>query len=130
MSQSKIDTRWVPVLNGDIFCSPGCGFKCTKKSYDQTVKRVNELCGNLGSNWIPRVWENGGWHYTAKLIVPDGYIEIYPRKGENYWVDSRLPGQFYVTTNNVSKGIDAVLNQAKLEADKTLKILADLSCRR
>ena len=56
---------WTPVLNGDTYCSPRCGAKCTKADYDLCVTRANRLCKLLGEGWETRVWENLGWHYEV-----------------------------------------------------------------
>jgi hypothetical protein len=61
-----IELSWEPVRNGEIYCSPACGSGCTIDSYLQTVEDANRLCKELGPGWFPRVWENLGWHYSAK----------------------------------------------------------------
>ena len=57
--------RWTPVLNGKTFCSPACGFKCTKAAFDAATDGARSLVNQLGSGWEPRVWENLGWHFEA-----------------------------------------------------------------
>jgi len=54
-----------PQLEGDVYCSPWCGFKCAKAAYDRAVKEGDELAERMGDGWTSRVWENGGWHYEA-----------------------------------------------------------------
>lgn len=58
---------WTPVRDGDVYCSPRCGFRCTWQAYQDAVAGANALCALLGApgEWKPRVWENGGWHYEA-----------------------------------------------------------------
>lgn len=59
-------SRWAPVLDGDIFCSPACGFRCKKADYDRALTSANALAATLGPGWAPEVWENGGWHWEAR----------------------------------------------------------------
>ena len=60
------DERWTPVQDGDIYCSPACGFKCTLQAYSAAVRACADLCATMGAGWEPRVWENAGWHYEAR----------------------------------------------------------------
>lgn len=57
---------WNPVLDGEVYCSPACGFKCTKTAYDIAVARADEMVAVLGDGWEPDVWENCRWNYAAK----------------------------------------------------------------
>ena len=54
-----------PVRQGDIYCSPRCGFCCTRAAYDQAVQEAAELAERMGEGWTPRVWENWGWNYDV-----------------------------------------------------------------
>lgn len=88
--------NWIPVLRGEVYCSPACGGNettCTKAKYDQAVKKSNALAKRMGRGWQTKVWENLGWYYK----VFNGILEIYPpqRKGDTYsgWVQS-LPAQY------------------------------------
>lgn len=67
---------WVPVLRGEIFCSPACGGRCTKAAHDLAMKNAIELAARLGAQWKPVVSENLGWHY--KVISPCGRIKVHP----------------------------------------------------
>ena len=60
------ELSWEPVRNGETYCSSACGGDCTIDSYLQAVENANRLCKELGPGWFPRVWENLGWHYSAK----------------------------------------------------------------
>lgn len=122
------DARRTPVLKDDKYCSPWCGCGCTKKAYDDAVEKSNQLCKQLGVNWKPRVWENCGWHYTVKLSVKNGYIEVHSRSANgNYWIDSRLPEQFEVTTSDIHKGIKQVLNKSYSESEKSINTVNELN---
>lgn len=58
-------SRWTPVLNGNVFCSPACGAKCKLADYEKAVKAADSLVSVLGSGWEPHIWENCGWHYEV-----------------------------------------------------------------
>lgn len=58
--------RWTPKLNGAVYCSPACGFKCKKADFDRAMDGAAALVRQLGAGWSPSVWENGGWHFEAK----------------------------------------------------------------
>lgn len=68
----ELDKRWIPVLNGAIFCSPSCGAKCTKSAYDEALRMSNEIALELGENWMPQVFENLGWYWK----VTKGSMEV------------------------------------------------------
>jgi hypothetical protein len=57
--------RWTPVRNGEVYCSPACGHKCTYKAFEYATAGAAALIAELGEGWMPRVWENGGWHFEA-----------------------------------------------------------------
>lgn len=58
--------RHIPI-NGPngTYCSPACGFKCTRHAYERAMREADALAIRLGPGWEPRVWENWGWHYEA-----------------------------------------------------------------
>jgi len=123
----KEDKRWIPVLKGKQYCSPACGFGCTKKDYDSAINKSNDLCKELGKNWTSEVWENGKWNYAVILQLNDDiYIKIYEKSGGTFWLDSRLPGQVYTTTKNMKEGINSILKEAEEYAELTLKNITQL----
>jgi hypothetical protein len=79
-----------PVLSDDgkVFCSPWCGFKCTKAAHDRAVLEADLLCKALGPGWTPEVWENTGWNYAAHM----GGAKVTPNKN-----GSTLAGTYTVT---------------------------------
>ncbi|NRF83817.1 hypothetical protein HQ619_07740 [Burkholderia gladioli] len=56
---------WTPRLTGKIYCSPACGFGCTKDDFDRASALAYAFATNLGSGWQAHVWENGGWHWEV-----------------------------------------------------------------
>lgn len=59
-----------------IRCSEWCGFGCTQAAFDQATKEASEMVARLGPGWTARVWENGGWHYSAVKGVAEVHANI------------------------------------------------------
>lgn len=88
MKTTNID-RDKPVRNGAIYCSPGCGAKCTWKAFIAAKKRGRELARLLGPSWKAEVWENLGWHYAAKSSV--GTVHHFGKT--HFWADLNADGR-------------------------------------
>lgn len=63
---------WKPVRKGPIYCAPACGGKCTHAAFEQATRNAGILVRHLidagyGNRWVPRVWENLGWHWGAEV---------------------------------------------------------------
>jgi hypothetical protein len=71
--------RTTPVLDGLVYCSPRCGFQCTRKAFDRATTEAAHLAHRLGPGWKPHVWENCGWHYEVSML--DGLVEVRPTLG-------------------------------------------------
>lgn len=56
---------WTPVAQGDAYCSPACGSSCTRAAYERANAEAAALAQRLGPRFVPRVWENMGWHWAA-----------------------------------------------------------------
>jgi hypothetical protein len=95
------ELSWVPVRNGDIYCSPACGAKCLIDEFLQAQKEAEWLVAELGNSWTPRVWENMGWFYSAKYSQNSLEMEMHPN-GEKYWCDLRFPGIYQIIADNGS----------------------------
>ncbi len=78
-SDEAFGKGWTPVLKGLIYCSPRCGYSCTKAAYDKAVHDARELGLKLGHGWVTRVWENCGWHYAAHK-GPDEFVQVLPTR--------------------------------------------------
>lgn len=70
----EVDQRWIPLLRGDIFCSPSCGGNCKKSAYDEALQKSNAVASLLGEGWTPQIYENLGWYWQ----VVKGNIEVIP----------------------------------------------------
>ena len=57
--------RWTPIRDGAVFCAPACGHKCKLADFERATASATALVAELGEGWLPRVWENGGWYFSA-----------------------------------------------------------------
>lgn len=104
------------IRKGAIYCSPRCGKGCTHKEFLTAAEKANELCKQLGPQWEPVVWENLGWHYSAKFAT----FSVYPSGRGLYWADLNVDGTQYEAhgetprdaVNNVRGKINAFINKA------------------
>lgn len=104
--------RWVPVLNGDIYCSPACGGKCKKSAYDQAVVDSNEMASLLGAGWKPIVFENLGWYWK----IEKGDLELRPALPEGCFsatLQFQLESNYYFSAKDADprKAIQNVRSQ-------------------
>lgn len=65
------ESGWTPRRAGKVYCSPRCGGGCTWSAYDKAIRESSDLCATLNADlsqddWMPRVWENLGWHWEVK----------------------------------------------------------------
>ena len=74
MKRSKLS--WKPIWKGKTFCSPACGYGCTRAAYKQAWLDAKELASQLGWEWRTRVWENMGWHY--EVVSASGCWKVSP----------------------------------------------------
>lgn len=84
IAAAKDEKRWTPIRRGPVYCSPGCGFKCTWAAHQEAhrkgallAKRLNE---KMGPGWKYEVWENWTWHYKAVFnprpnVVGSDYVD-------------------------------------------------------
>jgi hypothetical protein len=56
-------------LGGGVYCSPRCGYKCTRVGHDRALNEARMMASRLGEGWEGSVWENCGWHAQAKKGV-------------------------------------------------------------
>jgi hypothetical protein len=71
----SIGDEWTPRLVGNVFCSPACGGDCKKADFDNSTEAARMLAAQLGRGWIPRVWENLGWHFEVNKGVATVSLE-------------------------------------------------------
>lgn len=80
------DSDRLPVLmSGGTYCSPRCGFGCTKAAHDRADAEGRALAEKLGAKWSHHVWENGGWHYKVKCGVIDLHVSTRGSKIRSDW---------------------------------------------
>lgn len=107
------EDRWVPVLKGDKYCSPGCGTGCTLAEFNRAKKGAEILQKRMGDGWKIRIWENCGWFYQ----VSKGDVVVHaPRdKGGEYWIDLKVNGVYQIELSHKSpvKGYKLALDRAR-----------------
>ena len=74
-----VPDEWTPIHDGETYCSPACGARCTRAAFDAATAQVQALVAELGEGWEQEIWENLGWHFEAKKrgaivsVEEDGY---------------------------------------------------------
>lgn len=101
---------WKPVRKGETYCSSACGSGCTWKAYREAVQNAERLAKTLGQFWKPRVWENLGWHWAARLELPCNLeggrstADVHPSVvGGTYWCSIVLAGEQSCATAHMPK---------------------------
>lgn len=107
---------------GRVYCSTACGKGCTFAEYQRAKQHGRALAKRLGKGWKPRIWENLGWHYTAKR----GPIEVYPRI-KSYWANLILVGkQFTGEAREPELAVIRAIDKAKEVVAALTNALASL----
>lgn len=77
---------WIPVLKGNVYCSPRCGGRCKHSDFLKVTEMAKALALELGSGWKPRVWENLGWHASAEHRTVNAAVHpnVYNGKVESH----------------------------------------------
>jgi len=60
------------------------GIRCSDEcaEFEGAVCNAKALVKALGTGWVPRVWENSGWHFAA--VTRCGRMKIHVREYRNY----------------------------------------------
>lgn len=118
------NSGWTPIKNGEEYCSPLCGGKCTYSAYLRAIENGDKLASQAGKGYTRVVRENVGWHFSA--IDSSGHMKVYRDGNRNY---SALfgglgPGGIYTGRGSTAKSaiIDAI-NKAKKHRDTIDKYL-------
>lgn len=122
---------WAPIRSGDIYCSPGCGGKCTWASYTLASKEAETLAKRLGRGWKPVVHERAapGWNNKAESAC--GQIGVYWIKGRSFQVyEAHFNGFSYADKKSPRKAVEKVLKKAIAERNRiTEKLDKYRKCR-
>lgn len=122
------ELSWDPVHRGDLYCAPACGGKCTWAAYQEAQKNAKALVLMLGKGWVPRVWENLGWHWAAQTT--DGLMKVYPNiskgKVESYtaFLGEGLGGQWAENNADPQTAIATALAAAQREVERIEKMVS------
>lgn len=120
---------WTPVRRGPVYCSPACGYDCKQVDYDRCVLAANELAASLGQGWTPRVWENLGWYYEARLVCNVGHTRVSPPQGptpaDKWWASFELKGggQWIGCGDSADQAVSAACLEAYGDALRIVKLL-------
>lgn len=85
-----LDKKWKPVLRGIRYCSPGCGSGCLHAQWRMRKREAAALARALGKGWYGYVWENVGWHASAKN--PSARVEVYQQGARRFWATTTDDG--------------------------------------
>lgn len=112
VKRARIDST--PVRRGDIYCSRRCGYKCKHRDFLDAKLDAEVTASMLGPGWIPRVWDNLGWHWSVTFGKDVTGISI-----------SRDKSTGWMLICNFESGMSIVLHSEPDEASpKRLLIMA------
>lgn len=125
MSRTRTERNWNPVTYqkwGEArYCSTACGHGCTRDAYDKAVKLSKALCKRLGAGWTPNVWENLGWHFSAKK----GKLEVHRNAPRRYWANFNATVRQFETHDETPQG--AVAKVIKMAEDAARSIVDEVA---
>lgn len=112
---------WSPTRKGAAYCSPACGAGCTWDAYLKAHDGAQKLADKLGPDWEPHVWENLGWHWSARRGGLKVHPHIYNGKIESYCAflgeDGSDGGKWAETAKTPRKAIKKVFAVAMKQVD-------------
>lgn len=103
--------EWTPVLDGDVYCAPRCGFRCKKAEYDAAVAAADAVVRELGEGWSPRVWENMGWH--SEVRRGSSTVRIDRRDGTFEAEFASIDKQYFAAGKTATNAVRCVLALAQ-----------------
>jgi len=111
-----MSNSWTPVLRGATYCSPDCGGRCTRASYDRAVAKSIKLANRMGDGWMTRVWENLGWHYQVWSACGRLKLSEHGRRYAAYLGDAgESGGRWCAVAAGPKAAVKAVIAQARAE---------------
>jgi len=120
---TAMSTRDKPVRNGDTYCSPRCGCKCTHADYLKATRTSRAVAARLGAPWKPYVWENCGWHWSVRAHN----VELHRFADKTWWADGDFYGKQVTAEGSTAKRalitLRCHLKQIIAQANTTLKYL-------
>jgi hypothetical protein len=120
--------------HGPAYCSPWCGFDCTKAAFDRATTEAAALAARMGPGWEPRVWENGGWNYDVhkgvavihtSMVCGSRLIGNWTVGGYTAWINA--PGiQFINSAETPEDALGISKQQARTHVAKLNDALDDI----
>ena len=119
---------WDPISDGPTYCAPACGSRCTRAAYDRAEACAGLLARTLGPGWIPRVWENLGWHYSVRS--PCGRLMVHPSSVDGFTAFlgpvGGIGGRWAEHGDTPQKAIDATVAVAVAEYNEIATMIKGL----
>lgn len=113
---------------GPTFCAPACGGGCTRAQFEHATTEARVLAARLGPKFRPRVWENLGWHWSARTRC--SRIDVHPphRGGRLFSAyinrDGETGGQFVGHGRTPLAAIRDAFRQAAARRDELNSLLS------
>lgn len=119
---------WKPRRRGDIYCAPACGCGCKRADYELAVSNSKMLAACMGS-YKPRVWENGGWHYSVKSVCEKLEIHTYKDSTFSAFLNTRPNhgGRWVCSARTPQLAVKKVLAEARKELRTLQETIEGLS---
>lgn len=95
-------TNYIPVRDGDRYCSPNCGFGCTHADYERACRMAARAVKHMGPGWKTVVWENAGWHW--KIILPGVGCSVHKFGNRNFWSCADVEGRQFIGEGESLRG--------------------------
>lgn len=106
----RTSARWTPFRSGTAYCSPACGSNCQYLDYVNAKLQANRTARNLGEGWSPRIWENGGWHWSIRK----GACDLHKHGTGSFWANLIVNDrQYHTTKSTAKKALDDVISMAR-----------------
>lgn len=117
------ELSWKPVSIGKTYCAPACGRGCTLDEFSRATKQADNLARKLGAGWVPKVWENLGWHWA----IERGGLKLHPGLAGGYTAflgeANSVGGRWAEHGRTPQEAIRNVIGRAKLELADVIAIL-------
>lgn len=121
---------WTPVLSGDgkTYCSPLCGFGCSKAEHDAATAKAASMAEQLGQGWSPVVWENAGWHAKVEKGCAEVlFDDLGPSGDQSYSAWINAGGDCFIARAATPEdALGFAVQEARTKIVRTNADLADL----
>jgi len=122
-----VDQAQSPVEGADgTYCSPRCGWGCTRAQHDLAVAKGREISERMGAGWEYEVSEKYGWNCRVRrgqvaILVPTRDLDLAVA---TIRVGTR---PFSASARSVGEALRLVVQEAIEFSDELWAVLDDLS---